>query len=76
MTLLFYNLALLAALVVSAPWWLFRMATTHKYREGLRERLGLIPAELIRQRGESSTPLAARSLRWRSAGRQPSGQLA
>ncbi|MGA2278506.1 MAG: 3-deoxy-D-manno-octulosonic acid transferase [Terracidiphilus sp.] len=51
MTLLFYNLALLAALVVSAPWWLFRMATTHKYREGLRERLGLIPAELIRQRG-------------------------
>jgi 3-deoxy-D-manno-octulosonic-acid transferase len=40
MILFFYNLALLAALVVSAPWWLFRMATTHKYREGLMERLG------------------------------------
>jgi 3-deoxy-D-manno-octulosonic-acid transferase len=40
MILLFYNMALLAALVVGAPWWLFRMATTQKYREGLRERLG------------------------------------
>ena len=40
MILLLYNLALLAALVVSVPWWLFRMATTHKYREGLKERLG------------------------------------
>ena len=40
MILFFYNLALLLALVVSAPWWLLRMATTHKYREGLSERLG------------------------------------
>ncbi len=36
----FYNLALLAALVVSAPWWLWKMATTHKYRAGIGERLG------------------------------------
>jgi len=42
MILLFYNLALLAALVVGAPWWLFRMATTRKYREGLPERLGRV----------------------------------
>jgi len=42
MILLFYNVALLAALVVGAPWWLFRMATTQKYREGLRERLGRV----------------------------------
>ena len=42
MILFFYNLALLAALVVSAPWWLWKMATTHKYREGLRERLGRV----------------------------------
>ena len=42
MILFFYNLALLVALVVSAPWWLLRMATTHKYREGLRERLGWV----------------------------------
>jgi len=42
MILFFYNLALLAALVAGAPWWLWRMATTHKYREGLLERLGRV----------------------------------
>jgi 3-deoxy-D-manno-octulosonic-acid transferase len=42
MILFFYNLALLVALAVSAPWWLFKMATTHKYREGLLERLGRV----------------------------------
>ena len=40
MILFFYNLALLAALVVGAPWWLWKMATTHKYRAGIGERLG------------------------------------
>jgi 3-deoxy-D-manno-octulosonic-acid transferase len=40
MILFFYNLVLLAALVISAPWWLWKMATTHKYREGMGERLG------------------------------------
>jgi 3-deoxy-D-manno-octulosonic-acid transferase len=48
MILLFYNLALLAALVVGAPWWLFRIAATQKYREGLSQRLGLIRPEPIR----------------------------
>ncbi|MGC1463705.1 MAG: 3-deoxy-D-manno-octulosonic acid transferase [Terracidiphilus sp.] len=42
MILFFYNIALLTALVVGAPWWLWKMATTHKYREGLGERLGRI----------------------------------
>jgi 3-deoxy-D-manno-octulosonic-acid transferase len=42
MILVFYNLALIAVLVLGAPWWLFRMATTHKYREGLLERLGRV----------------------------------
>ena len=42
MILFFYNLALLAALAAGAPWWLWRMATTHKYREGLLERLGWV----------------------------------
>jgi 3-deoxy-D-manno-octulosonic-acid transferase len=46
MVLFFYNLALLAALVASAPWWLWRMATTQKYREGLGERLGRLPQRL------------------------------
>jgi 3-deoxy-D-manno-octulosonic-acid transferase len=42
MILFFYNLALLAVLVAGAPWWLWRMATTQKYREGLLERLGRV----------------------------------
>jgi 3-deoxy-D-manno-octulosonic-acid transferase len=46
MILFVYNLALLAALLVGAPWWLWKMATTHKYRVGLPERLGLVPTRL------------------------------
>ena len=42
MILILYNLALLAALLLGAPWWLWRMATTEKYREGLGERLGRV----------------------------------
>jgi 3-deoxy-D-manno-octulosonic-acid transferase len=40
MVLLFYNLALIVALLIGSPWWLWKMATTRKYREGLWERLG------------------------------------
>ena len=29
--------------MASAPWWLWRMATTQKYRDGLGERLGRVP---------------------------------
>ena len=47
MILFFYNLALLAALVVGAPWWLWRMATARKYREGLLERLGRVRRGLM-----------------------------
>src|SRR5580700_5981261 len=46
MILFFYNLAMLAALILGAPWWLWKMATTHKYREGLMERLGRVPRRL------------------------------
>ena len=42
MILFLYNLALLVVLVLGAPWWLFRMATTQKYREGMLERLGFV----------------------------------
>src|ERR1039458_3607982 len=52
MILFFYNLALLAALVAGAPWWLWRMATTQKYREGLAARLGRVPAGLADLGGE------------------------
>lgn len=44
MILFFYNLALLLALALGSPWWLGRMATTRKYREGLAERLGRVRA--------------------------------
>ena len=43
MVIFFYNVALLTALVAGSPWWLWRMATTQKYREGIRERLGRVP---------------------------------
>jgi 3-deoxy-D-manno-octulosonic-acid transferase len=46
MILFFYNLALFAALLAGAPWWLWRLATTQKYREGLSERLGRVPSRL------------------------------
>ncbi len=46
MVLFLYNLALLAALLAGSPWWLWKMLTAHKYREGLAERLGRVPARL------------------------------
>jgi 3-deoxy-D-manno-octulosonic-acid transferase len=46
MILFIYNVALFAALVGGAPWWLWRMMTTRKYREGLGQRLGRVPAAL------------------------------
>jgi 3-deoxy-D-manno-octulosonic-acid transferase len=52
MILLFYNLALLAGTIASAPWWLWRMVTTNKYREGLGERIGKVPAWLRSQAAE------------------------
>jgi 3-deoxy-D-manno-octulosonic-acid transferase len=42
MILFLYNLGLLTALVLGAPWWLWQMATTEKYREGLWERIGRV----------------------------------
>jgi len=53
MILFFYNLALLAALLLTTPWWLFRMATTQKYREGLLQRLGTVQSP----KGRAGRPL-------------------
>lgn len=44
--LVFYSFALLLVLVIGAPYWLIRMATSGKYREGLSERLGFVPRRL------------------------------
>jgi 3-deoxy-D-manno-octulosonic-acid transferase len=41
-----YSFALTVGLVLSSPWWVMRMMTTQRYREGLRERLGRVPAAL------------------------------
>jgi 3-deoxy-D-manno-octulosonic-acid transferase len=57
MTLFFYNLASFVALVAGAPWWLWRMATTRKYREGLKERLGRVPKRMIVGSGAAYRPL-------------------
>jgi 3-deoxy-D-manno-octulosonic-acid transferase len=44
--MLAYSLLLALGLLLSSPWWLLQMATTKRYREGLRERLGGVPARL------------------------------
>src|SRR5215467_824194 len=44
--LFFYSLALALVLILGAPYWIFRMATSGKYREGLGERLGFVPKRL------------------------------
>jgi 3-deoxy-D-manno-octulosonic-acid transferase len=41
-----YSVALAVGLVVSSPWWIMRMLTTERYREGMRERLGSVPQRL------------------------------
>ncbi len=46
MLLTFYSFLLLLTLLVGMPYWLVRMATTGKYREGLSERLGWVPDRL------------------------------
>ena len=64
MVLFFYNLALIVALVASAPWWLWRMATTHKYRQGLGERLGFVRKNLARRGADAGSPSNARPVIW------------
>jgi 3-deoxy-D-manno-octulosonic-acid transferase len=44
--LILYSLALFLVLMLGAPWWLVRMATSGKYREGLTERLGFLPQRI------------------------------
>ena len=54
----FYNLALLTAVVAGAPWWLWRFATTDKYREGMAQRLGWVPKRLRRtEENEDQRPV-------------------
>lgn len=41
-----YSLVLGTALVLAAPWWLLQMMRHSKYRAGLWQRLGFLPAHL------------------------------
>ena len=41
-----YSVALFLVLLIGSPYWIFRMATSGKYREGLSERLGFVPGRL------------------------------
>ena len=41
-----YSILLLAVLLLTAPFWLLRMATTGRYRAGLAGRLGRLPPDL------------------------------
>ncbi len=46
MFLALYSALLTLALLLSSPWWLWRMATTNRYRHGLAQRLGFISSTL------------------------------
>lgn len=39
-----YSLLLGCGLLLSLPWWIFQMLRSGKYRTGLTERLGMVPA--------------------------------
>src|SRR5215467_4916227 len=43
---LLYSALLALALLISCLWWLLQMAVRRKYRAGLSERLGFVPARL------------------------------
>ena len=45
---LLYSIVLALALLVTLPYWLVQMLRLGKYRAGLRERLGAVPARLAR----------------------------
>ena len=53
MFLFVYSCGLFSVLVLGLPYWLLRMATSGKYREGLGERLGLIPKRVVESDGAS-----------------------
>jgi 3-deoxy-D-manno-octulosonic-acid transferase len=55
MTLFLYNLLLLLVAVLASPWWLLRLFSTQKYREGLSQRLGIrLPAHLDSASGKKT----------------------
>jgi 3-deoxy-D-manno-octulosonic-acid transferase len=48
-----YSLLLAVALLLSLPWWALQVLRLGKYRAGLKERLGFVPARVCGQAGGS-----------------------
>jgi 3-deoxy-D-manno-octulosonic-acid transferase len=46
-----YSLLLAAGLLISLPWWILQVLRLGKYRAGLKERMGMVPARLRGQAG-------------------------
>jgi 3-deoxy-D-manno-octulosonic-acid transferase len=44
--MLLYSLLLLGAIILASPYWLLRMAWSGRYRDGLDQRLGVVPLNL------------------------------
>jgi 3-deoxy-D-manno-octulosonic-acid transferase len=42
-----YSLVLAAAMLVGLPYWLYKIARHGKYRAGLAERMGKVPARIL-----------------------------
>jgi 3-deoxy-D-manno-octulosonic-acid transferase len=61
-----YSIALAITLLVTAPWWLLAMVHHGKYRAGLWERLGRVPARLsmLEKRGEKEAGASRRACIW------------
>lgn len=48
-----YSLLLAVVLLISLPWWVVQVLRLGKYRAGLKERLGLVPARVRANAGAS-----------------------
>ena len=53
--MLLYSLGLLAAILLSSPYWLLRMIWSGRYRDGLSQRLGAVPHSLRQFVGQRRT---------------------
>jgi 3-deoxy-D-manno-octulosonic-acid transferase len=47
-----YSTLLAFALVLGLPWWIVQMVRSGKYRAGLGERFGRVPARILKQKGK------------------------
>jgi 3-deoxy-D-manno-octulosonic-acid transferase len=55
MGMMLYSFVLTLAILVSSPWWIWRMIASDRYRAGLRGRLGQVPQHLARATEGSKT---------------------